>query len=162
MCPHGKFKSVAGSGLCQFCGDNSDAPGEGNKLHGDCMCNAGYAGQTSRQACENGTLDTPEACDKRGCCKWDQEMGTCLSNRGNYVCDKCEACQSGTYKVKAGSDQCSECDYGKFAVGRAAINGCEDCPTGHFQNLTSNTLAGLELPFVCPGTICGKTRLKFL
>jgi len=31
-CPHFKFKSVAGSGLCQFCGDNSDAPGEGNKL----------------------------------------------------------------------------------------------------------------------------------
>jgi len=62
------------------------------------MCNAGYAGQTSRQACENGTLDTPEACDKRGvlrrvaeCCSVLQHVSACK----NDTLDMLAACFDG-------------------------------------------------------------------
>jgi hypothetical protein len=115
-CPHGKYKPETGPGACLLCGINADAVGEGNWKVDHCKCNAGYTGLSGVDACDrNATLAVlgEAACLARGCCKWVPGADICTSSVGDFACDKCEHCPSGTYKNVPGSSLCIECTYGK-------------------------------------------------
>ena len=153
-CTSGKYKSIAGAGVCVSATAGKFAADAGGTATNSAATQAtvcptntwSNAGAIACQSCGVGYVTTGP-----GMGAGDSSQKACICDAGYGRFDSsstCVLCQPGTYKVTSGNVHCTPCDIGKYtnttnlATYHPSLNECILCDVGYTTVEPTNTDSG--------------------